>query len=99
MKVTLGYYGAIVFTAIFRKHFDTLDIRHRSAAIKDDDDEPQTLSPDPQGIQSIACTKEIVDILRRQSGWQELSELTIVKGNEDKAERVRSVFPHWTIYH
>lgn len=99
MKVTLGYYGAIVFTAIFRKNFDTLDIRHRSAAIKDNDDEPQTLSPDPQGIQSIACTKEIVDILRRQSGWQELSELTIVKGNEDKAERVRSVFPHWTIYH
>lgn len=97
MKLSLGFHEATIFAATFRREMDTLDARLRFASYKAEDS--SNWHPDPLGIESIACTKEMVDVLRRQSGWQGLSELTIVKGAEDKTERVRAVFPGWTIHH
>lgn len=96
VKLSLGFSEATISTAIFKREMDTLDARLRFATFKDDD---STDHPDPLGIESISCTKEMVEVLRRQSGWQGLSELTIVKGTEDKAERVRAAFSGWTIHH
>lgn len=96
IKFSLSCSSSVFFTATFERDLNALDAKILFAAF---DIKAGSVHPDPLGIESIACTKELSVFLRRQSGWEGLSEMTITRGNEEKAERVRTAFPGWAIHH